>query len=62
MEKKFVTVVAFIGQDRFNLTLTRNEFKRGQRRFDRDVRIVRRQDIQEKKAISINNGKCYCWG
>lgn len=59
MEKRFITVIAFVGCDRFNLTLTKNEFKRGQRRYSRDVNIVRKEDIQEKRAITIDNGKCF---
>lgn len=59
MEKRFITIIAFIGRDRFDLTLTKNEFKRGQRRFNRDVNFVRKEDIRDKRAMTIDNGKCF---
>jgi len=59
MEENFVTVKAFKGQDCFYLSLTKNEFKRGQRRYNRYIKVVYKEDIQEKRAMTISNGKCF---
>jgi len=58
MKKRFITIIANIEGDRCGLTFTKNEIKRGQRRFCRDVEKVRKEDIREKRAMTINNGKC----
>jgi len=57
MEGKFITIFAEISGGRFGLTFTKNELKRGQRRFTRDVEKVRKEDIQDKRALTIDNGK-----
>jgi len=57
LKKKFITIFMNIEGERYGLTFTKNEVKRGQRRFIRDVEKVRRQDIREKRAMTIANGK-----
>ena len=57
MQKKFITIFTCIEKVRFGLTLTKNEFKRGQRRFKRDVEFVYKADIRDKRAVTIDNAK-----
>ena len=57
MQKKLITIFTCIENARFGLTLTKNEFKRGQRRFLRDVEFVYKEDIKDKRAVTINNAK-----
>ena len=60
MKEKFITCIAFIRRDprkAHHLKLTKNEFLRALRRFSREVDKVRREDIKDKRAITIDNGR-----
>lgn len=62
MKKTFIQCRTFIGKgwrERHSLILTRNEFRRGKRRFSNHVESVRRKDIKQKRAMTIDNGRSF---
>ena len=57
MGRGFITVFAEIGGNRSGLMLTRNESMRAMRRFLRHVEKTRKDEIRDKRALTIDNGK-----
>ncbi|MBC8459746.1 MAG: hypothetical protein H8D67_17275 [Deltaproteobacteria bacterium] len=61
MKKRFINCFAVMCEnhnERHRLILTLNEFKRAKRRFSNDIEKVRREDIRDKRRLTIDNGRC----
>ncbi len=62
MGRGFITGIFFTGKNRRDCrhcTFTFNELERGEKRYNKHVEEVRKEDIKKKRAMTIDNARSF---